>query len=106
MPEVREQATLSSKGQVTLPKAIRQILGVSTGEKLSFEVREGEVIVTRAGAGHDDPAISAFLAILERDIRSGQHVGDVPEDLARALLANLDSPMSGQDEDIEGEVAL
>ena len=105
MPSIHEQATLTSKGQITLPKAIRQALGVTTGGKVSFELRGSEVIVTRADAEHEDPAIGAFLGVLEQDIREGRHMGNLPEDLARAMLANLEHPI-GQHEDIEGEVAL
>ena len=105
MPSIHEQATLTSKGQITLPKAIRQALGVTTGGKVSFELRGSEVIVTRADAEHEDPAIGAFLGVLEQDIREGRHMGNLPEDLARAMLANLEHP-TDQHEDIEGEVAL
>jgi antitoxin PrlF len=105
MPGIHEQATLTSKGQITLPKAIRQALGVTTGSKVSLELRGGEVIVTRADAEHEDPAIGAFLGVLEQDIRQGKHVGNLPDDLARAMLANLAHPVDHH-EDIEGEVAL
>jgi len=38
------EATITSKGQVTLPKALREALNLSTGDKLSFEFsEEGEV---------------------------------------------------------------
>ena len=60
MPEIHEVATLTSKGQITLPKPIRQALGVDTGGKVAFDLRGGEVIVTRADE-HEDPAIGAFL---------------------------------------------
>lgn len=105
MPGIHEQATLTSKGQITLPKAIRQTLGVTTGGKVSFELRGGDVIVTRAHAEHEDPAIGAFLGLLEQDIRQGKHVGNLPDDLAQAMLANLELPVD-PDADIEGEVAL
>ncbi len=105
MPGIHKQATLTSKGQITLPKAIRQALGVTTGGKVSFELRGGEVIVTRADAEHEDPAIGAFLGLLEQDIRQGKHVGNLPDDLTQAMLANLEHPMD-LNEDIEGEVAL
>lgn len=105
MLAIHEQATLTSKGQITLPKAIRQALGVTAGAKVSFELRGNEVVVTRADAEHDDPAIGAFLELLESDIRHGKHVGNLPDTLARALLDNLEQPVD-LDEDIEGEVAL
>jgi antitoxin PrlF len=105
VPAIHEQATLTSKGQITLPKSIRQALGVTTGEKVAFELRDGDVIVTRADAEHEDPAIGAFLGLLEQDIRQGKHAGRLPDPLAQAMLANLEHPLD-LDEDIEGEVAL
>lgn len=39
--------TLTSKGQVTIPKAIRDYLGIKAGAKLDFKVaRGGNVVVT------------------------------------------------------------
>ena len=46
MPGIHELATLTSKGQITLPKSIRQALGVTTGGKVAFELRGGEVGTT------------------------------------------------------------
>lgn len=102
---IHELATLTSKGQITLPKSVRQVLGVDTGSQLAFEVRNGEVVVTRAETDHQDPAISAFLGLLEADIRAGRQVQSLPEDLAQALLANLGHAVN-LDEEIEGDVAL
>jgi antitoxin PrlF len=105
MPEIHEVATLTSKGQITLPKSIRQALGVNTGGKVAFDLRGGEVVVTRADADHEDPAIGAFLCLLEADIRAGRHVQSLPDDLARVMLASAGHAVN-LDEDIDGEVAL
>ena len=78
---------------------------MTAGAKVCFELRGNEVVVTRADAEHDDPAIGAFPALLETDIRQGKHVGTLPDELARALFDNLEHPVN-LDEDIEGEVAL
>ena len=64
MPAIHEIATLTSKGQITLPKPIRQALGVDVGGKLAFDLRGSEVVVTRVDAEHEDPAIGAFLSLL------------------------------------------
>jgi AbrB family looped-hinge helix DNA binding protein len=38
-------ATITNKGQVTIPKAVRQSLGLHPGDKLEFVVnRDGEVM--------------------------------------------------------------
>jgi len=105
MSRIHETATLTSKGQITLPKSIRQILEVDTGAKVAFDLREGQVIVTRADVEHEDPVIGAFLALLEADIRAGRHIQSLPEDLAQAMLANANHA-ENLDEDIEGEVVL
>ncbi|WP_439951497.1 AbrB/MazE/SpoVT family DNA-binding domain-containing protein [Castellaniella caeni] len=50
MPAIHEVATLTSKGQITLPKSIWQALDADTGSKLAFELRGDEVVTTRADA--------------------------------------------------------
>lgn len=105
MASIQETATLTSKGQLTLPKSVRQVLGVDTGSKLTFEVRDDEVIVRRARPEHQDEAIGAFLALIESDIRAGRHVRSLSDDLARAMVANARHGVN-LDEEIEGDVAL
>ena len=41
-------STLTSKGQITLPKAIRDRLGVETGDEVDFVANERGDIVVRA----------------------------------------------------------
>lgn len=41
-------ASLTSKGQVTIPKAIRELLNVKTGDRLEFVV-EGDQVVLKPG---------------------------------------------------------
>ncbi|WJV25590.1 MULTISPECIES: type II toxin-antitoxin system PrlF family antitoxin [Pseudomonas] len=105
MHDIHEVATLTAKGQLTLPKPIRQALGVSVGGKVAFDLRDGEVVVTRADAAHEDPAIGAFLRLLEMDIRAGRHIQALPEDLAQAMLANAGHAVA-LEQDIDGDVAL
>lgn len=105
MSAIHEVATLTSKGQITLPKTIRQALGVDAGGKLAFDLRDGEVVVTRADAGHEDPAIGAFLALLARDVEAGRNIQDLPEELARALLQHAGQAVD-LDAEIDGEVQL
>ena len=69
MSIIHEIATMTAKGQITIPKAIRQALGVDVGAKVAFELQEdGQVVVSRADAKHEDPAIGAFLDLLAGDI--------------------------------------
>lgn len=106
MPAIREVATITSKGQITLPKPIRQALGVDYGGKVAFNLQGSQVIVTRADEeAHEDPAIGSFLALLEKDIRTGQHLCALPDSLVQAMLAALTHPVD-LDAKIEGDVAL
>ena len=104
-PKICEQATLTSKGQITLPKAIRQALGVESSDKLMFELRGGEVIFTRAETEHEDPAILGYLNMLETDIREGRVIGTLSEAIVSELL-DLVGTETDLDEVIEGDVEL
>ena len=105
MPAIHEVATITAKGQITLPKSIRQALGVDYGGKVAFDLLGSQVVVTRAEDEHADPAIGSFLALLEKDIQSGRHITALPDDLARAMLAAIKHPVD-LNEEIVGDVAL
>ncbi|MDE0242571.1 MAG: type II toxin-antitoxin system PrlF family antitoxin [bacterium] len=106
MPIIHEVATMTAKGQITVPKPIRQALGADTGTKVTFELHEnGQVVVSRADAEHEDPAIRAFLDLIENEIKAGRGVKEIPDDVAQEMLehAELDIDL---DEPIEGDVDL
>ena len=43
--------TMTVKGQVTIPKKVRDALGLSPGDDVDFDVnREGQVVVQRVGS--------------------------------------------------------
>ncbi|HUY04195.1 MAG TPA: type II toxin-antitoxin system PrlF family antitoxin [Rhodocyclaceae bacterium] len=106
MNTIHEVATITSKGQITLPKPIRQALGVDVGGKVAFDLSGSQVIVSRVDQQeHEDPAIAGFLSLLENDIKTGKHLTSLPEGLARAMLAALKQPVDF-DEEIVGDVAL
>lgn len=107
MPTIHELATLTSKGQITLPKAIRQALGVDTGDKIVFNLTErGRITVSRVASEHQDPAISAFLDMLAVDIGAGQNIGFLPDDLVQTLQKHARHAAVQLDDEIEGDVAL
>ena len=64
-----EQVTVSSKGQIAIPKTVRDVLNLSVGTKLTLEVRGQEIVLSKepawgklqgAGAGRD--LMNAFAA--------------------------------------------
>lgn len=113
---VEEVCTITAKGQTTVPKAVRQALGVGYGGRIAFRV-EGGAVTVRAlppesadGEGAaEDPALAPFLALLEADLaaRPAEAVRPLPEALAGRLDA-LASEAGEADPDapIEGEVSL
>jgi len=40
-------ARVTSKGQVTLPKEIREKLGIEAGAKIRFEEKDGEIFIKK-----------------------------------------------------------
>ena len=63
------KATVSEKGQVTIPKRLREWLGIRPGQVLEFECRSGE-LVGRKVAASDDPvaAVSGILQLEDFDV--------------------------------------
>ncbi|MBP6019852.1 MAG: type II toxin-antitoxin system PrlF family antitoxin [Burkholderiaceae bacterium] len=107
MSTIHELATITSKGQITLPKPIRQALGVDVGGKVAFDLNErGQVMVSRAESEHEDPAIAAFLDLLAADIQAGRNLNSLPEELAESMLKRTTGADIRLDEEIEGDVAL
>jgi len=72
---VEEVCTITAKGQTTVPKAVRQALGVGYGGRIAFRVARGRVTVhalspEQNGDEATDPALAPFLALLEADLVS------------------------------------
>ena len=44
-------STINGKGQTTVPKEVRELLDVSTGDRLMWEVRGGKVAITTERPG-------------------------------------------------------
>ena len=106
MSTIHEVATLTSKGQITLPKPIRQALGLHVGGKVAFDLMGSQVVVSRVEIQeHEDPAIAGFLSLLEQDIRTGQNLTNLPEGLMRSMMTARKNPVD-LDEEIVGDVAL
>ena len=110
MPIVEEVCTITAKGQTTVPRAVRQALGVKYGGRIAFRV-EGDTVTVDALPQEDacDPALAPFLALLEADM-AGRPANAVLL-LTPALTARMETLTGKLDEmdpdaPIEGEVAL
>ena len=108
---IEEVCTITAKGQTTVPKAVRQALGVGYGGRIAFRLERGRVTVHALAEAEDgaDPALAPFLALLEADLiaRPADAVRPLPSALAERLdtladeLGEVDPNAA-----IEGEVSL
>jgi len=64
-------ATLTAKGQVTVPKAVRDALGLRQGDRLSWELEDGSVRVRALG-----PLDVAYLHGLEATLGEWSSLAD------------------------------
>jgi AbrB family looped-hinge helix DNA binding protein len=56
------RATLTSKGQVTIPKLIRDRLGLRAGDRLDFKLeRDGTLVIQPLGPDGELPSLAGFL---------------------------------------------
>lgn len=106
-----EVSTISSKGQTTIPKTVRQALGVSDGDKIAFRVDDKGVTLTRAMDDASDPALTAFLRLLAKDVATHpEKIRAFPPALAERIASLIgsieESAKFDPDAEIEGEVDL
>lgn len=107
---LKEESTITTKGQTTVPKAVRQALGVDYGGRIAYVVDEQRrVYLEKAPAEDvDDPVIERFLAFLAGDMdrHPGQSIAAFPTALRARIAALTDSMDIDLDAEIDGEVAL
>ena len=105
MPVVEKICTITAKGQTTVPKSIRQALGVGAGGRIAFRVEDGVVSVRAAEEG-EDPALEPFLALLQADLAARPaRVGSLEAFVGRWDRV-IGEAAADPDDAIEGEVAL
>ena len=69
MPSPLERvSTITEKGQTTIPKVVRDALGVSYGGKIVFRVDENGVSLRPADEDDRDPVLQSFLSFLAEDM--------------------------------------
>ena len=84
MSVVEEVCTIIAEGQTTVPKTVRQALGVGYGRRIAFRMTRPRVTVhALPDEGDADPTLTPFLALLEADLatRLAEAVFSLPEEL-------------------------
>ena len=106
---LKEESTITAKGQTTVPKAIRQALGVDYGGRIAFVVDDARrVYVEKATEEQSDPVVDRFLTFLAHDMTKhpGTSIVSIPatlRDRMAALVGDIDVDL---DAEIDGVVTL
>ena len=104
---VEERSRITTKGQTTVPKAVRQALGVEAGDEIAFRIDEGGVTLRRAGTSESDPVLERFLAFLAQDmVGRPDALQAFPAALASRIEDLVGSMQGEPDEPIDGAVDL
>ncbi|PKM81994.1 MAG: AbrB/MazE/SpoVT family DNA-binding domain-containing protein [Firmicutes bacterium HGW-Firmicutes-14] len=72
-------ANLTTKGQVTIPKEIRERLQLRQGDKVIFEIKDGGEVIVKKGI------LTAFDNLAETLSSEAKRRGYTPEQLANDL---------------------
>lgn len=57
---------ITSKGQVTIPQAVREKAGLHPGSEVEFTIEDEKVVLRRARASSEAPALSPVRAAIRR----------------------------------------
>jgi antitoxin PrlF len=107
MAIIEERSTITAKGQTTVPKAVRQVLGVKEGDEIAFRMEGQRVTVVPVGATHEDPVVGKFLSFLAHDIEKHPEVlKPLSKDFATRMEALVKGTKVDLSEPIDGDVDL
>lgn len=103
---MEDESTITARGQTTIPRSVRNVLGVSKGEKLHYSLNSHGEVVLSGPKNFGDPAISSFINFLAEDIKShperlqtmNPQLFNRIENLTSGIDVDLDSPLKEEDE--------
>ena len=102
-------STITAKGQTTVPKAVRDALGLHNGDRIAFCVDQSGQRVTlhRADEPHNDPVFDKFLTFLAKDLEQHpDHIQAVSRELVERIAELTAVVEVDLDEAIEGDVSM
>ena len=78
-------ATLTTKGQITIPKEVRDHLGIDTGDRLSFAVQDDGSVVVRPITRH----VRELGGVLHRPGQRAVSIDEMDAGIARRTRARF-----------------
>lgn len=101
MPRIEERSTITSKGQTTVPKAVRQFLGVKEGDEIAFRVEGQQVTVVPVPAAHEAPLVGKFLRFLAENLEA--RPGAI-KPVSKAFASRMAALVKGAKVDLEAPI--
>ncbi|SCX28376.1 HtrA suppressor protein SohA [Agrobacterium sp. DSM 25558] len=101
---LKKVSTITEKGQVTVPKSVRDALGLGYGGRIAFYIDENRhVSIEKEVEEEDDPVVGSFLSFLSRDMeKHPEHIQEFPQalrqrmmELTKGMQVDLDDPIIG-----------
>jgi antitoxin PrlF len=94
---------MTARSQTTLPSGVRKALGLRPGDRIAYFIDRDRVIITRLREEMEDPALSGFVDLLERDIDQHKErvlfatkpFADYLEELTAGIEVDYDAPIEG-----------
>jgi antitoxin PrlF len=83
-----KDAILSAKGQVTLPKDIRDVLGIQPNDKITFTIEGGRLILTPKNVNFSD--LAGFLG---SPPNGSATLDEIEDTIASAISQNASEPL-------------
>lgn len=56
---------VTAKSQTTVPLAVRRALGIGPGDTLAYEIKDGQVVLTRVDEDEPDMFVNNFSTFIE-----------------------------------------
>jgi len=81
--------TLTSRGQTTIPKSIREALQLHPGDRVEFILEDDQVVLRRAGAD-----LTELDGMIDRSDREPASVEEMDEAIERAAARNITTDSS------------
>lgn len=104
---IHEFAKITAKGQTTIPKAVRQALGVDYGGRIAFRIEDGRVSIEAAVEEHQDPVLGTFLTFLAQDTQTHpERIQALSPELRDRIVGLTEGVEVDLDAPIEGDVGL
>ena len=78
-------ATLTTKGQVTIPKEVREHLGIDTGDRLIFAIQEDGTVTVKPITRH----VRELGGLLQRQGQRPVSINEMDESIGKRMRAKF-----------------